>query len=436
MSDVSHVPRRSRTWLVVILVVTVLVLGLVAAGLVISRWWPSSEPTEGSTQFVDLYRTDLPTHTTPKDLLVLVFNYDSDGYTDPDEEIEQSWSDYIFGTGSYEQGTASINDYFKEISQGLFSFAPVLLDDNTTGVYSFHLDKEYSDEQGLHQEWPFFEYLYDVMHALDSLSDRGLDISRFAASGVDNTNYGQVMIDYFASTQKDRPAQWYATSSILCVFPPYNTEKMDFTPLSSSLDAFTFYAHINYNTPFGVIAHELGHLLGAIDVYNFGAYPSDLMSTASKSMPDPYNVSHIDPFYKLIFGWQEPIVIQDSGNVTLYPATSEHYQPAIIVKDDPNQYYIIENRRSEKFDTGLAENAAEGINIWRIDKLGCEAIYELSRKGISLEGVLSAPGDEIEVLKYTSTDNIKDVTEEPANIEISYLTTNPDNSITATIRFI
>lgn len=374
-----------------------------------------------------LYFTNLPKQTQPKNLLVLIFNYNNGQYEDSDAEIEQLWSDYIFGTGTQKRGTASINDYFKEISYGKFYFNPILIGDNITGVYSFHLDKDYTDKQGRHPEWPFFEFNYDMMGALESLVTRGMNLQDFVAKDIDHSNYAQTLIDYWAAPQWERNPQWYSTSNILCIFPTYNMEHVDWTPLSYAADSFSLYAHVNFDSSWGTIAHELAHMLGAIDVYHFGTCYSDIMSAYT---PDEYGAAHINPFYKIIFGWAEPDVVAESSTVTLFPATSNQYRPVVIKTNDPNQYYIIENRVSEKFDSILGGFGYEGINIWRIDKYGCEAIYPANgpRKGITLEGVLSNPEDSLTTKRYASSTDRNDIQEIPG-VTVTYHARNADGSV-------
>ena len=364
---------------------------------------------------------------------------------EPDEEVEAYWSNILFGTGSYKEGTATINDYFKEISGGRFWFNPILLGDNTTGVYSFRLDKDYSDAQGIHPGWPFFEHDYDMMFVMEELAREGLDINQFASEGINHENYHIILSALFTAPQKDRNPQWYTTSNILCIFPTYNTPQVYHMPLSSAADAFALRAHVNMDSVFGTIAHELAHTLGTVDVYVWGSYASDLMSSYHFYMPDPYYVSHINPYYKTLFGWITPSVVTEPGPVRLYPPTSDKYNPIIVRTDDPNQYYIIENRYSDKFDTGLNSApsyfdevrfspASDGINIWRIDKLGCEAIYNRQRKGISLEAILRYL-DSANLRRYVNIEDANDVQEALTGIIVTDLGRNLDGSSDVRIDF-
>jgi len=382
----------------------------------------------------DLYFTDLPQQVEPAKLLVLVLNYNNGSNEADPREVEQLWSDLIFGTGTLEDGTASVNDYYREMSGDRFYFQPVLLDGNSTGVYSFSLDKDYSDEQGLHPEWPFFEFNYDMMGVFEGLVQRGLVLDDFVAPGVNQDNYSQVLIDYFDAAQWDRNSQWYATSKVLCIFPTYNFENVDWTPLSFGLDQFTLYAHINFDSSWGTIVHELAHTLGAIDVYQFGSYDSDLMSSYSS---EKYGAAHINPFYKIIYGWTTPEVVTHSSVVTLYPSTSDQYQPAILTTADPDQYFIVEYRTGEGFDAPVGELGLEGVHVWRIDKLGCEAIYpnhDNPRKGISLEGILSSVGQSVSTRYYKDRKNLR-ITKETPGATVTYMAENSDGSVDVRIEF-
>lgn len=384
-----------------------------------------------------IYFGDLPQFTKPKKLLVILFNYNNGYYCEKSEDAiaEKAWGDYIFGSGTISGGTASVNDYFKEISNGKFYYEPVLLGDNTTGVYSVHLDKDYTDEQALHPEYPFFEFSYDLAGVVDDLKANGLNTTDFKLANVNKSNYVSTLINYFDADQAFRQKEWYATDTILAIFPPYNTEKVDMDVISRSINDFGLVAHINHTSSFGTIVHELLHTLGTIDIYNFGRYGSDIMSDTYNYISGDFNSIHVDPYYKLLFGWENINLLQNgTDTVTLYPATSAKYNPIVVKTDDAGQYYIIENRAAEKFDHGVSAGNnllgidATGINIWQIDKLGMEAIYNSSRKGMMLYP-LHSPNESVDLKYYQSSESIKNVTAVSSGITVTYLKNNADGSI-------
>lgn len=376
-----------------------------------------------------LYWTNLNKQAKPRKLLVIIFNYKGNPYyTDSNSVVEKAWADYIFGSGSIKNNDASINDYLKEISNGKFYFEPVLLGNNKTGVYTVNLNKSYSDEQGLHYNFPFHEFTYDIATAMDSFKNKGLNINSFKANGINNSNFSNVLSEWFDANQSFRNPQWYDTNNIMAIFPPINREHLDFTPLSTNIDSFGLYAHINYDTSFGTIAHELLHTTGTIDIYNFGDYGSDIMSSYYPYIEHDYNTVHINPYYKILFGWTNTKILENSATVTLYPATSKKYNPIIVKTKDNNQYYIIENRKAESFDHGITIDSSEGINIWRVDKLGMEKIYHSKRKGLSVDK-LTFKNKKIELKYYKNYTNVNDNTEVLSGVKVQFINKNSDGSI-------
>lgn len=368
----------------------------------------------------ELFFTNLCKQDAPKNLLVILFNYENGSIDMPDEELEQIWADYIFGHGTIEGKDATVNDYFREMSNGKCWFNPVLVGDNTTGVYSVHLDKDYSDDQGRHEEYPFFEFNYDFAHVMDELAEKGLEIDRFCTPEIDSENYFETMLDYALMTQEEHKTTWYTSDAVLCIFPTYNFEKVGLTPMSADFNRFGLYAHLNHDSAFGTIAHELGHMLGAIDIYRYGYVENDLMSNGYDA-DEEYSVSHIDPYYKMIFGWSRVKYASCSGQTVLYPCTSEQYAPVLIPTDDPNQYFLVENRKAGGFDNYIGENDLEGLTVWRVDKLALEKIYNTGgRKGLAMEGVYQV-GETIQPEYYSDRENVEIADREETGIEIYYM---------------
>lgn len=367
----------------------------------------SVEELKARPETKDLFFSDFGEHHKPKGLLVIVFNYNNGSYDASDEELEQAWAEYIFGA---DNGQPSANDYFKEVSQGRFWFEPIGVGENSSGVHIVHLDKDYSFDQNCHADYPFFDFSYDAALALDELIGEGLDISRFRADGIDHENFEEKLIQYYDSTQAMRPSQWFETDSLMFVFPAINTAKVDLTPLSTDFDDFGLYCHVCQDSTLGVIVHELAHTLGAVDVYNYCDVPNDLMSIGyDKYVTDA--TAHMDPYYKLVWGWCKAQLAAEDGTFKLYPATSAAYAPVLIPTDDPHQYFLIENRRAEGYDNYLTPPAGEpsrtGLTIWRVDKLALEKIYAKQRRGISMEGILTQAGECCELQYYASRDDLE-----------------------------
>lgn len=130
----------------------------------------------------------------------------------------------------------------------------------------------------------------------------------------------------------------------------------------------------------GVIAHELAHNLGAEDLYdrNPGYGGSDI-----SGWPQPYyyslqclgnnagsgsKPSYEDPYQRVYLGWADEVVADGDGEYTLYSTCSGKYKVLRINTPDPSEYFLVEVRYREGFETGLLSRGYDGgILVWHID---------------------------------------------------------------------
>ena len=101
----------------------------------------------------NLFFPNVPESKKPRDLLVMVFLYNDNSaqddyinsfYSMSDQEIQIKYYNEIFGSGDVLSQTWSVNDFYKENSNGDFYFNPIVLDDNETGIYPIRLNKVYN----------------------------------------------------------------------------------------------------------------------------------------------------------------------------------------------------------------------------------------------------------------------------------------------------
>lgn len=134
---------------------------------------------------------------------------------------------------------------------------------------------------------------------------------------------------------------------------------------------------------FGTIAHELGHVLGANDLYTRGTNavwcggPGDIALQGGgsalgklKGVRDGEAPAAIDPYYLLQYGFEKAEVAQD-GTYTLYSRESDkgEYNIIKISTANPKEYYLIENRYTKDASSYDAiPGAAKGIQIWHVDE--------------------------------------------------------------------
>ncbi len=122
--------------------------------------------------------------------------------------------------------------------------------------------------------------------------------------------------------------------------------------------------------PFGVMAHEFGHILGLPELYAPGKTHEGIGIWGLMGQGTWVGMGnqppHLSAWSKLRLGWVDPIVVESSQSVTLR-AVEEHGE---IVKihakssKDPHEYFLIENRRHVGSDRRVP---GEGLLVWHVD---------------------------------------------------------------------
>ena len=120
----------------------------------------------------------------------------------------------------------------------------------------------------------------------------------------------------------------------------------------------------------GTICHEFSHCLGLHDVYdvdgnsgNWGMDEWDLMANgnyvAYGYIPPGYN-----SFQKDVCGWKKLEVLEKKGVYTMKPQSQGGVGYKIVNDANPNEYFILENRKREGWDQKIA---ADGMMIIHVD---------------------------------------------------------------------
>ena len=121
-------------------------------------------------------------------------------------------------------------------------------------------------------------------------------------------------------------------------------------------------------TGMGAFVHEFSHVMGLRDhystVYNGAFTPGewDVMDEGEYN-----NDGHTPPLYNLFelysLGWVEPREIGlEAENVTIKPIITK--DGCIITTDNPNEFFLLENRQQEGWDEYLPYH---GMLVWHID---------------------------------------------------------------------
>lgn len=123
----------------------------------------------------------------------------------------------------------------------------------------------------------------------------------------------------------------------------------------------------------GVMCHEVSHALGLPDFYdtNYQAFGMDLWSLMdfgcygrSGYYPCAYTAYERD-----FMGWRELEELTESGTITLEPISENGIGYKIVNDENPNEYYILENRQRVGWDAGiLTKNTTNpGLQVTHVD---------------------------------------------------------------------
>lgn len=128
----------------------------------------------------------------------------------------------------------------------------------------------------------------------------------------------------------------------------------------------------------GLIAHEFGHLLGLVDLYDAGASglvscgvgPYSLMGYGLYKGPKgalgtlPSNLS---PWEKIYLGWAEALTVsgQFCDKISSSSASTYFLKVPAYSSADSKEYFLLEFRKRENFDSDFP---VDGVLIWHIDE--------------------------------------------------------------------
>lgn len=138
----------------------------------------------------------------------------------------------------------------------------------------------------------------------------------------------------------------------------------------------------------GTICHEFSHCLGLKDHYDtsgnyaaFGMDYWDLMDYGDNTLrgyaPIGYNAYERD-----YMGWRKLVELTEKGEYSMAALTSGGVGYKIVNEANPNEYYILENRQSEGFDTHILNTGMLIIHVdynetlWNTNKINCDPEHE------------------------------------------------------------
>jgi M6 family metalloprotease-like protein/uncharacterized repeat protein (TIGR02543 family) len=349
----------------------------------------------------------------PIPLLVIKVNFDVDGdgkdcYEILDENGERSLAfdrkympsisqqvgeQYCYSPDSYWAETCfgesrgSLNDYYKYISNGRFYWIPVEETSGTVndGVITVTVNDKHpgvNDKEGLSSGG-------ERRHAIEA-ADQFVDFSKYDKDGSGDIDFTELSIIYVyggneISYAVDETMQYVYNTHAHVSQASFGGLVLDGVGVWSK--GTQRYVRVGENrgaggkwARMGKLAHELGHVLNAKDLYTNkpswigGCGELSLMgggsggSNGGNSYP-----TVLDPYYKVLYGFaDEEVASSEKTEYTLYSheSTKGEFNVIRINTPNPKEYYLIENRShaSDGYDNNGLNGNMQGVLIWHIDE--------------------------------------------------------------------
>ena len=290
------------------------------------------------------------------------------------EDPLQTWSDIANKQGYADNGAiGSVGDYFYDQSYGKFRLkfdvvGPVMAahsheyyGDNVDFGYGFWFDKnigELLEEpcKGVADKVNYADYDWEGDGEVDQV------FLLYAGHGE---------ADYYS---KDTTVIWPHMASLMAEWEGYENgiiiqdKRINVYACSNELD------WNNKFTGMGTICHEFSHCLGLPDLYNtmtsddpVGSY--DLMASGMYNGNGWYPPGY-SSYERYVCGWLTPEPVDDPASITsLLPLLENPDARIYRTSADANDYYLIEYRKKESWDTYLwGSKAVIGTKLaWHID---------------------------------------------------------------------
>lgn len=300
---------------------------------------------------------------------------------------EAQWSNQFFGTTG-----STVNSYYREVSNGMFSFASVEETAGTVndGIIKVTLNYKHPNTGGnigsanqkivtdaLTAANPYINYAAYDTNGDGKISTTELHVVTIVA-GYEAAYGGGVSPTVWAH-------RWATSVTLDGKYLSYYTQQGE--------------VHYDHMATIGVLAHELGHDLGLPDLYDYdgsslGVGIHSIMAGGSWASSGGYpgnSPTHFDAWSKAKLGFITPTVVSSGGGYTVKSFDTGQYNVLKVPTSNSNQYFLVENRQNAGFDKGLAKSVKSwGIAIWHIDESILNSNYwrpndNEARKGVDLE---------------------------------------------------
>ncbi|MBR5600672.1 MAG: M6 family metalloprotease domain-containing protein [Bacteroidaceae bacterium] len=301
---------------------------------------------------------------------VLLVEFPDCRFTYKKEDIENilNTPGYVYENPLF-NGIGSARDYFMAQSDSLFRPNFMVTDIVT-------LDKEMAYYGGNKSNGDDTRPTYAVRQGIQKASEAGFDFSL-----CDNDGNGEVEFVYCiyagyseasgADINTIWPHQWKLSSQAGAI--TVNGVKCDIYACSGELVLNEKYESKigKVMAGIGFICHEFSHCLGLHDIYdtkgagNWGMDYWDLMDQGNY-VADGYVPVGYSAYQRDACGWRRLVEIDSKGSYSMEALTRGGSAYKIVNEANPNEYYILENRKSEGWDTYIF---GEGMLVIHVDYL-------------------------------------------------------------------
>lgn len=274
------------------------------------------------------------------------------------KEKQQHYKDMLFSQGSY--STGSLCDYYWEASYNKLKITGEISGDGgkTAGwyrapqSYSYYADGNY----GIYGQYP-----KNAQKLVEDVVDLAANYVNFS----DYDNDGDGYVDALFIVHSGPGAE--ATGNVNDIW----SHQWGIEPKTVDGVKVSTYSMEPEDGNIGVFCHELGHVFGLPDLYDYG-YDSagvgmwDIMAGGSWNNGG-LTPAHFGSMCKVKFGWVDPVVIfKKKQTVAIKPyASSGQVYKLPIKAENSKEYFLIENRRQIGFDKYLP---GQGAIILHVDE--------------------------------------------------------------------
>ncbi|MFC5700257.1 carbohydrate binding domain-containing protein [Cohnella faecalis] len=301
-------------------------------------------------------------------VLLVQFSNVSMQYSDAD------WSTTFFGTTG-----KTVRNYYRDVSNGLLTFLPATESSGTSndGVVKVTLNYAHANKETSNNSKTIVK---DALTAADSY----IDYASYDTNGDGYIANDELQIVTILAGKEEsygdtgsNPSVWGHQGFLYgSLIPTLDGKQL----CSYSVGAgYTQQGemHGTHKATIGILAHELGHMLGLPDLYDTDGSSSgigsfSLMASGSwGALSGEYSgvtPTQLDAWSKVRLGFVQPTVVKPNTSTayTMKSLLTGGYNVLKLPTAVPEQYFLVENRQLEGYDASLSA-VSGGIAIWQID---------------------------------------------------------------------